>query len=497
MDSIQTLQAKEVAKYYNDPLGYVLWAFPWGAGELEGREGPDVWQRELLSRVKVEVDADPFDGINKTSPRQFAVTSGHGVGKSALTAWITLWLMSTRPMSKGVITANTRAQLSNRTWAELKKWKNLCIIGDWFHYYNSSSQMALRHVDYPVEWKVDGVPFQKDNSEGFAGLHNAGSSPWYIFDEASAIPHEIWVVANGGKTDGEPFHFVFGNPTRSTGDFYDCFTKNKHRWNTYKVDSRKSMMTNHELIAEWAEDWGEDSDDFKVRVKGEFPSSSDLQLISTLSVDESAKREVFVFPDEPLICGIDVARGGDDFGVIQFRKGNDARSYKKYMFPGALIADTTRFISKIVDVCNELHPEIINVDNGAMGGPVKDRLCELGFKAYDVGFGNRAIRTGKYANKSAEMWYNMKVWLLSGGCIKPNDYELREELTSREFTHDNKDRILLEKKDLMKKRMGRSPDSADALGLTFATPYRKANFDKMKSVSKKARVRTYNKYRSK
>ncbi|EBI0451191.1 terminase, partial [Salmonella enterica subsp. enterica serovar Cerro] len=183
-----------------------------------------------------------------------ATSSGHGIGKSALTAWVILYIMSTRPFCKGVVTANTSEQLRTKTWGELGKWKKRCITGHWFEYNNGKGNMNIYHVDHMESWRCDGQTCREENSESFAGLHAANSSPFYIFDEASAVPDKIWEVAEGGLTDGEPFWFAFGNPTRNTGRFRECFRKFKHRWRRKQIDSRLAKMTNKELIEEWRND---------------------------------------------------------------------------------------------------------------------------------------------------------------------------------------------------------------------------------------------------
>lgn len=467
VDAIDLEIAEEAADFYADPLGFVMWAFDWGHGELEHQTGPDVWQTDMLLSVAQAIVTEPFDGHTPTHPRQFAVSSGHGIGKSAYTAWILLWLLTTRPGCKGIVTANTSDQLRTKTWAELSKWRNLCVTGHWFEYSNSRGNMCMYHRSDPENWRVDAQTCREENSEAFAGLHAAHSSPFYIFDEASNVPEKIWEVAEGGKTDGEPFHFVFGNPTRKTGGFFECFHKQAHRWNTFRVDSRNAKMTNKEQIAKWQEDWGEDSDFFRVRVRGEFPRASDMQFIPHDIVTMAAKKDPQSLDDDPLVCGIDVARGGADDNMIQFRKGQDAKSFKSYRIPGEHTRDTSRFVALVSDILTRLKPDIVTIDATGIGGPLGDRLRQMGFDVYDIHFGEKALNSGQFRNRAAEMWYRMRQWLLAGGAIKDHP-DLRDQLTGRLFDHDDKDRLVLERKKDMRKRGLGSPDWADALALTFA-----------------------------
>lgn len=468
MSHIDVSLSEEVGQFYDDPLGFVLYAFPWGekGSSLQGFTGPDVWQVDVLNDIGNEVKDRKFDGVTPVRPIQLAVSSGHGIGKSALSAWLILWVMSTRAHSKGVVTANTGDQLKTKTMSELSKWKSLCITGHWFE----KSALSIVHRAYPDTWRVDAQTCREENSEAFAGLHCASSTPWYLFDEASAVPEKIWEVAKGGLTDGEPMHICFGNPTRNSGAFYECFRRNKHRWITHNVDSRNAKMTNKALINEWIDDFGEDSDFVRVRVRGVFPRGGDMQFIPSDAVWTSRGLGSGQYlGDDPLICGIDMARGGDDNCMIQFRRGFDAVSEKVYRIPGEKSRDSMKVVSLLVMILDRHKPDVTFIDKGSMGGPVADRMRQLGYDVIDVGFGDNAADVKHFKSRTAEMGSKCRQWILDGGSI-PDDDQLELELISREFGHNDKDQLILERKKDMKKRLGVSPDWADALYLTFAEP---------------------------
>ncbi len=459
--------ADDCARFYADPYGWVMWAFDWGHGDLDGFDGPDTWQRELMDNIGKQVTANAFDGVNPVEGIREAVASGHGIGKSALTAWLILWIMSTRPFAKGIVTANTGDQLRTKTWAEVGKWRTRCITGHWFEYNNGKGSMTLYHSAYPESWRVDAQTCREENSEAFAGLHAANSTPFYIFDEASAVPDKIWEVAEGGQTDGEPMWLVFGNPTRNTGRFYECFNRLRNYWGTRQIDSRTSKMTFKKLFEKWASIWGEDSDFFRVRVKGQFPRAGDGQLIPGDVVAAAMIREPQYLGTDPLICGVDYARGGDDECVIVFRRGRDAKSEKVYKIPGEKSRDSMKVVGIMTMILNDHMPDVVFGDVGSMGGPINDRLRQLGWNVVDIGFGEKADDEKHYANKTTEMLMRCRQWLMSGGAIMDND-TLERELTSRLYDHDKNQRLIAESKKEMKKRLGYSPDWADALILTFA-----------------------------
>lgn len=466
--STDVLLADECSRFYHDPLKWVIWAFDWGHGDLEGFDGPDEWQREWLIEVGRMVTENNFNGVDPVKAVRMATASGHGIGKSALTSWVILWIMATRPYAKGIVTANTGEQLRTKTWSELAKWKQRCIVGHWFELNSGKGSMSMYHKSWPESWRVDAQTCREENNESFAGLHAANSTPFYLFDEASAIPDKIWEVAEGGLTDGEPMFFCFGNPTRNTGAFRKCFF-NHNTWNCKQIDSRTAKMTNKLLIDEWERDWGEDSDFFRVRVKGQFPRAGDMQFIPGDDVVAARKRTAIYMGDDPLICGVDIARGGDDNCMIQFRRGKDAKSEKAYRIPGEKSRDSMRVVSMLTTIFDRHRPDRIFIDVTGIGGPIGDRLRQLGYPVTDVGFGHVADDEKKYANKVSEMGARCRDWVMNGGCI-PDENQLETELTVREYGHDAKDRLIVESKKLMKARLGCSPDWADALYLTFAHP---------------------------
>lgn len=467
-DPIELQLADECSSFHYNPYDWVMWAFDWGHDDLEGFEGPDDWQRDWLISLGERLRNNRFNGVDPVDPVRMATASGHGIGKSALTAWVILFIMSTRPQAKGVVTANTGEQLRTKTWSELAKWKARCLVGHWFELNSGKGSMSMHHKSWPESWRVDAQTCREENSESFAGLHAANSTPFYLFDEASAVPDKIWEVAEGGLTDGEPMFFAFGNPTRNTGRFRLCFNQ-RHLWACRQIDSRTAKMTNKRLIKEWGDTWGEDSDFFRVRVKGEFPRAGDCQFIPGDAVENARKCTPQYLGDDPLICGIDVARGGADNCMIVFRRGKDARSDGAYRIPGEKVRDSMVLVSKLTLLLDTHKPNVSFIDATGIGGPVGDRLRQLGYHVIDVHFGANADEDTKYNNKVTEMGYRCRQWLMEGGAIM-DDPLLDQELTDREYGHDRRDRLIIESKEDVKKRILHSPDWADALYLTFAQP---------------------------
>jgi hypothetical protein len=457
----------QVAEFYADPLGFVVFAYPWGEpGELANYEGPDDWQREFLTSIGKMVEERGFDGLNAVAPIKDATASGHGIGKSTVVAWLVNWIMSTRPNCKGTVTANTITQLDTKTWPAIQKWTKLCITRDWFRVTGE----AMKRVGFEENWYCTRQTCKAENSEAFQGQHAADSTSFYIIDEASAVPDEIWEAADWGLTDGEPMLFAFGNPTRRSGKFYRvCFGSELNRWTHRSIDSRSCRFPNKTLIDEALQDYGEDSDVFRVRVQGLPPNADELQFIDSKRVEAARKRIVTPLEDEPLIAGFDVSGGGAAWNVIRFRRGQDGRSVPPVRISGERGRDRNVLIGVLSEILNDRRPDrtvaAIFVDS-AFGSPIVERLRVLGHKnVHEVNFGGESPDPHQL-NWRAYMRNKLKEWLLTGAI--PDDEALAGQLVAPGYHINRQNKLVLESKAEMAKRGEPSPDDADAYALTFA-----------------------------
>lgn len=468
------------SKFYADPVGFADFAFPWGVKGTELEHYPNglrSWQREYLQWLGEQVLERGFDGIEPVAPIRKSVASGHGIGKSALVSIIILWMMVTRPFCKGTVTATTNNQLRVKTWAELAKWHKRCVYASWFE-VGALSQLYIRHRKFPANWRCDGQTCAEHNSEAFAGQHEVSSTSFYIFDEASGVPNPIWTVGEGGLTDGEPFFLVFGNPTQHGGSFAETQGRYKELWSAVQIDSRMVEGTNKKLFQEWADQWGVDSDFFRVRVRGLPPRQAANQFIPVDYVFDAQQREL---PDRivhPVIMGVDVARGESDNAnesVIVIRQGADARRFPIGRWDGV---DNVQLAGHIVEWAERYDVDAIFIDSTGVGGGVYDILATGRWPVYPVVFGGRANDAVRYANKRAECYGEMREWMRTVGCIPAptaptvggrNDaVDLETQLTGIwSFVRLNGQRIMEAKID-MEERGLESPDISDALSNTFA-----------------------------
>lgn len=458
-----------LARYAMDPLGFVLWAFPWGepGTGLADMVGPEEWQRQQLDRVGHRLR----EGGDEGAVIEEDVSAGHGVGKSALVSWMILWGVSTHADTRGVVTANTDMQLRTKTWAELAKWYSLFIARQLFTLTATAIYIADDSVREKA-WRIDQVPWSKDNTEAFAGLHNQGKRVMVVFDEASAIHDNVWEVTEGAMTDAKTqiIWLRYGNPTKTTGEFFRRCTEPKRNMYT-RVDSRTVRFTNKKQIQAWVDDYGDDSDFVRVRVKGEFPRAGYSNYIGPEVVMEARKRgrnraiHMNEYAIYPKIISVDPARFGDDSTVITLRQGRKVHfQLELKSFDGFDIASRLEQIIK-----DEGRPHCIAYDaigNGAeLDGVLKRAPWARGLTLIPVQWGVPAKDDKQYFNQRSECWGAMKDWLAHGAI--PDDDELAQQISSLDYGYDAKMRIQLQSKKDAKKEGKSSPDKADSLALSF------------------------------
>lgn len=472
-DTLDPRLLEWLASVKDDPLAFTLGAYPWRekGTVLENFDGPEQWACDLMNRIK--------DGLTDLNTAiQEAVASGHGIAKSATVSQLVMWAFCTAPDTRGTVTANTETQLKTKTWAELGKWFNLCFFArDNF----TLTATALMSKDPARErtWRIDMIAWSEKNPAAFAGLHNKGKRLILVMDEASEIPDIIWETAEGAMTDADTqiIWLACGNPTKNTGRFKECFKGGlfEKYWHQTQIDSRTVKITNKKRLQQWIDAYGEDSDFVRVRVLGQFPRKGLMEFFSATEIDAAMAREPVVQITDPLVLGIDVARFGMNNSVIFPRKGRDARTIPREIFNGL---STVEFADRVYNTNDRLRADGLMVDGGGVGGGVVDNIRNKRLHCYEVQFGGKDViynstwgNTGeKYANNRAAMYGNCRAWLSTGSL--PVDPELRRQMLAIRYTFNNRDEILLERKEDLVDEDGNgiSLDDIDALVLTFAHP---------------------------
>ena len=377
----QELMARLWAPQYKDnPLAFVKFTFPWGVKgtPLENFDGPRKWQREVLQEITDQIKANK--GLVNFNTLRQAVSSGRGIGKSALVSWIVLWMLTTRIGSTTIVSANSESQLRSVTWAEITKWLAMSLNSHWFE-VSATRLMPAKWLTELVErdlkkgtryWGVEGRLWSAENPDAFAGVHNF-DGVLVIFDEASGIDDSIWAVTSGFFTENTPnrFWLAFSNPRRNSGYFYELFHSKREFWVTKVVDARTVEGTDKQVYQQIIDEYGPDSAQAHVEVYGEFPNAGDDQFISSLIVDDAMKREKYKDPTAPITVGVDPARFGADATVIAIRQGRDIVKIIRHRGD-----DTMTVVGHVIEAIEEYKPAMVFIDEGGLGAGIVDRLKE-------------------------------------------------------------------------------------------------------------------------
>lgn len=410
-----------------------------------------------------------------------AVRSGHKIGKSTVAVVLALWFVCLFERARVVLTAPTGHQIEDVLWKELRrvysdaanpKKPGLPIGGRLY----VTSDNGLQFDD---EREVLGISTSKP--ENMAGI----SSPnmLFIVDEASGYDERIFEVIEGNRAGGARL-VMFSNPTQTSGSFYDAFHGKREFWHTIHVSSEEAADTTpripglatREYIDERKSEWGTDSNLYAVRVLGNFPKQGDNAVVAVGHIAAALARWPAMANTSPLELGVDVARFGDDSSVIQPLRG--FKALEQIVFDGLDNVDLAGEVLKHVreNRGDQLRVRV-KVDTVGNGGGVADVLRrypdEIELVEVNVGESSNVLdeRTGrpKYPKLRDQVWFRTAAWLRDGGAIPPSP-RLEGELSAPTYTFDEQARQKVESKADTKKRLGRSPDRADALGLAIYQP---------------------------
>lgn len=471
---------RELADFSDDPLGFVMCAYPWGRGELKGEAGPRAHQVAFLKQLRDHLQ----NPLTRFKPFRKAKSSGHGIGKTTEFAWITHWGLSTFEDCKVILMAGTGDQLKTKMQPECAKWFRLGANAEMFEVNVTS--IKVRESGHETTWCADFNTWSEENPQASAGAHNKGKRLIVLYDEASGIPDVIWKTQEGAMSDAntEIIWLAASQCTKSDGAFYDAvFGNQRHRWQPEVIDSRSVEATNVEEINEDIAVYGLDSDHVRVRWLGLYPLAGEGKFIPLDLVQQAQQRLLPTVLDDPLVAGVDLSWGGSDDTVIRFRRGLDAQSIAPIKIRGEFTKNPVVVRERLADILrtkfNGHSIAMMFLDNSGVGGnagAILAGLLNLGFtNVMGINFGDQALQSKFYALRRDEMWGQMKDWLRNGGVID-GDRELQADLQKPILVPDREQRIKLEPKDAMKKRLQKagldsaSPDDADALALTFALP---------------------------
>ena len=430
------------------------------------QEDPLEFFKDVIPKFKpTEQQAEFITAIAKPNA-WVSVKSGHGVGKTSSLACLALWFLCCFDDAKVPITSPSKEQLKSTLWGELRKWhSNMSFpMRDWIDITAEKVTLIGEENTFAIARTA-----RKENPDALQGFH--AEHVLFLIDEASGVDSKIFEIAMGALTTADARFLLTGNPTQNTGFFFNSFREPKKgetkKWINFTLSSLESPNVKPGYADNIASEFGVESNEYRVRVLGEFPDEGNMQFISRLLVDNAVNRwvEIVKNPElynfQPKILGVDVARFGDDKSCLVLRQGLYCKVL--HVIPKNTVTELARLVAR-------LHKEhkfmSICIDAGGVGGGVYDWLEERGYPVVSVEFGSRAENTEWYKNCRTEIWARGKEWLERGG-LDPNEV-LIEDLAAPEYSFTPQTQIILESKEKIKSRLKRSPDIADAWALTFA-----------------------------
>lgn len=470
--------------------------------------GTELWERQ---RAIAQVVAD---GALRVSVR-----SGHKTGKTRLLCVLALWWLFTRDRARVITTSASGRQVRSVIWKEIR------------HVAIREARVKLPDVEDGLH-KVPDAGYQLDDGREILGFSTnepekmagfSGPEQLFLLDEASGIPEEIFEAIEGNRAGGVVI-VMFSNPTRTSGEFFESHhskaksERNPHGYVTFrlssedaaKVDPHIPGLARQEYIDEKRTEWGIESALYAVRILGEFPTQGTLSVVplhfTVAAIERGAsyralahhadatwdeelealiERELKDDPHARLDVGVDVARTGSDKSVIAIRRGPLLYPLARFTNQDgpSLAAEVIKLVTthrqrlRARGLAEPRTPRV-KVDANGVGASVFDALAAYAnahpgeMLVFDVMTGSAPTRDEhehEYENLRAQIAYETRAWLQTAAI--PDDDQLCKDLVAPEFKfHPKTRRILIESKDDLRKRLGRSPDDGDALNLCVYEP---------------------------
>ncbi len=433
------------------------------------REHPAQFVKDVFG-----VDPDPwqFDALEAFPHKpRIAMKACKGPGKTSVLAWIAWNFLLTRDDPKIAATSITGSNLSDNLWAEMAKWMHKSpLLKEAFTWTKTRIFLNER----PETWWMSARPWSKsaessEQGNTLAGLH--ADNILFLVDESGGVPESVAMATEAALSSCIEGHIVqAGNPSDLKGMLYKSCTRDRKLWHVIEItsdpdDPKRTPRVSIEWAREQIETYGRDNPYVMVNILGQFPAAAFNALIGVEEVEEAMRRSYREpqYSAHARILGGDVARGGADKSVIYPRQGLQA--FNPMIFRNI---DGTEGANRTARKWQEWDADACFIDDtGGFGSSWIDNLVRLGFAPIGVHFSQKSGNP-RYYNKRTEMIFELVQWIKRGGAL-PYSQEMIASLTETTYTHKG-DALIIEPKELIKEKLGYSPDEMDALALTFAQP---------------------------
>lgn len=418
------------------------------------RDRPRAFVREVLGAAPQPYQVNLLEACSAED--RVAWRAAHGVGKTATLSWVLLWWLLTRPFSRVLIVAPAfERQVGRYLLPEVRRW----VRGAPEPLPVEVRANSVEVEGYAREWFAVGV--QATDAEKIEGAH--ADAVAVLADEAKGLPADVVAALHGTQTDtsGDRLYFLASTPGGPSGAFYSAFRSGV--WRTFATSAEDSELVSRRWIRERRAEWGPGSPLYVARVLGEFPEQGEGTLFRLSDLERAVERETGE-EDPAVVLGVDPARYGGDRSAVAVWRGRRLLGVQTRQ--GLSTMEVAAWASTIA---NRRRAVRIVVDEIGIGSGVLDRLRQMGHdEAVGVNVGSSSDRPKLHANKRAELAWNLREALERGDVSLPNDETLLSELSAFRYEYSQRGRVKLEAKTETKKRVGASPDLADAAMLGFA-----------------------------
>lgn len=413
-----------------------------------------------ISWQQVQMIQAMKDAVNGKKSRKISIKSWRWVGKTAYLSWAVLWFLYCYPEAIVTCTWPSAKQLQDGIWKEISVWLEKMPPSIRVKFEKTSEY--IRIVDDPAKRYARVITGTKENAENVSGVH--ADNTLSIIDEASWVENEIMDSIKGTMTWKNALLVMIWNPKRLDWYFYDSHNKLSDTFQTFTFSGEDSPNVDKQYVEDQIREYGMDSDEYRFNVKWEFPKQEGvddgwwipLLQQSDLNLTSNAEFEPFRLGIDPAWLGRDESKfvGRDTFKarVLSSEKLSDAKSVA-----GIALTLWTHY---------SIMSEQMYVDNFGVGANISQEMALAGQRVNWVNVGNKARDSKRFKNIRAEAYRGLREWIKRWWQLV-NNWAREDELLKIKYKRGLDGRIQIMPKEEMKKRMWKSPDSADALMLTF------------------------------
>lgn len=420
---------------------------------------------EMLTWQQQEIIIGVTNAVN-WGCKKISIASGHGIGKSTILSMLIIWFLFCFKDCKVPCTAPTQGQMYDVLWSEIKKWVMRMPTG--IKEMFDCTTDYIRMTAAPETWFARARTGKKENPEALAGLH--ADFMMLVVDEASGVPDQVFEASKSALTWDDTLLIMISNPTRLEGYFYNSHHKFKGDFSIFAFNSEHSPIVNRSFVDEIVREHGKDSDQYRYRVKWEFPDSSnadDTWYIPIVLESELRFWDMGFFGRK--ILGVDPSWEGKDTSEWVVRDWYTAKvvATEKTSSPKSIAAKTLDIWSRFW-----ISAEDTVLDSFGVWAASTQELAMMGHRVRAINVWDPSENI-EFLNLRADYYWQLREWIRRWWTLD-NNIKWVEELPKIYFRRNIRNKIQIMPKDEMRKRGIRSPNVADAFMLTFAVSLDKA-----------------------